>query len=64
MRGHLQSVVNFITDRESGGILYPDEIDEKSGHHVSRVLQEKHPKMREPGPAAMPSYESTPPGGA
>jgi hypothetical protein len=60
MRGHLQSAVNFITDRESGGILYPDDLDEKSGHQISRVLQEKHPKMRDPGPTAMPTYESTP----
>ena len=60
MRGHLQSAVNYITDREGGGILYPNDVDEKSGHTVSRVLQDKHPSISEPGPAAMPAYESVP----
>ena len=60
LRGHLQSAVNYITDREGGGILYPDDLDEKSGHQVSRVLKDKHPPMRNPGPTAMPEYDSIP----
>jgi hypothetical protein len=60
LRGHLQSAVNYITDRVGGGILYPDDLDEKSGHQVSRVLKDKHPSMRNPGPAAMPEYDSIP----
>ena len=52
--GNLRTSVHYITDREGGGVLAPDEIDDKSGTPLIDVLRDKHPPMREPGEAAIP----------
>jgi hypothetical protein len=38
--------VRYLTEREKGGILYPDEIDEKSGNTVQSILESKPPDAR------------------
>ena len=58
--GRLRQAVSKLTDRGGGGVLMPDDIDSKSGRPVLDVLKDKHPPMREPGVAAMPSYEELP----
>jgi len=47
-------------DREGGGVLAPDEIDNKLGKPVIDALRDKHPPMRESGEAAMHTYDTTP----
>jgi hypothetical protein len=46
LRGNLWGTVRYLTEREKGGILYPDDIDEKSGNTVQSVLESKHPNAR------------------
>lgn len=60
LRGNLRSAVRYITEREKGSILYPDDIDEKTGKPVSQVLAEKHPDSRRADPTKLPHYPSTP----
>ena len=60
LRGNVRSAVRFITEREKGGVLYPDDMDEKSGKPVSDALLEKHPDPRRVDPANLPKYNSTP----
>ena len=56
----LRQAVRYITEREKGGLLFPDEKDEKTGLPVSKVLEEKHPANRDADPTALPKYDSTP----
>jgi hypothetical protein len=60
LRGNLRGAVRYITDREKGGILYPDDIDEKTGLPVSDSLRDKHPANRAVNPSDLPTYQSTP----
>lgn len=43
--GQLSAAVSYIADREGGGVYYPDNIDEKSGEPVGKVLRSKHPPL-------------------
>ena len=54
---NLRTAVRYITDREGGGVLAPDEIDGKSGIDA---LRDKHPPMREHGESAKHTYDITP----
>jgi hypothetical protein len=45
LRSNLRGAVRYLTEREKGGILYPDDIDEKSGNTVQSVLESKHPML-------------------
>jgi hypothetical protein len=60
LRGNLRGAVRYLTEREKGGILYPDDIDEKTGLTVETVLESKHPDAREPGPDALTAYPYLP----
>jgi hypothetical protein len=44
--GNLRSALRYISDTECGGLLYPDDIDEKSNKSVGEVLQDKHPQSQ------------------
>jgi hypothetical protein len=52
--------MEYLTEREKGGILYPDDIDEKSGDTVQSVLESKHPDARTPGVDALTDYPFLP----
>jgi hypothetical protein len=41
MRGLLRQAVKYLTDREKGTILMPEDIDEKTGDSVATVLEYK-----------------------
>jgi hypothetical protein len=60
LRGNLRGAVRYITEREKGGILYPDDIDEKSGDTIQSVLESKHPDARTPGVDALTGYPFLP----
>ena len=59
-RGGIRSAVRFVTDREGGGVMHPDEIDDSSGKPVHTLLKEKHPNLCHVDPTVMEDYESTP----
>jgi hypothetical protein len=56
LRGSLRGAVRYLTEREKERILYPDDIDEKSGNTVQSVLESKHPNARIPGVGALTDY--------
>jgi hypothetical protein len=60
LRGNLRGAVRYLTEREKGGILYPDDIDKKSGETVQSVLESKHPDARTPGVDALANYPFLP----
>jgi hypothetical protein len=47
MQGKLHAAVHWITEREMGGILLPDERDGKTGDTV-QVIKSKRPEARIP----------------
>jgi hypothetical protein len=50
----------YLTERGKGGILYPDDTDEKTELSIKEVLQSKHPDVRTPGPDALTVYPYLP----
>jgi hypothetical protein len=45
-------------DQEKRGILYPNDINDKSGNFVREVLQSKHPDARIPSAVTLTAYPS------
>jgi hypothetical protein len=60
LKGDLRGAVRYITNREMGGVLLPDDKCSKTGMSVSDVLDSKHPMARVPDAAALPHYEELP----
>ncbi len=60
LQGKLRSAVRYLTERDGGEIMLPDEIDAKTGDTVLDVLQSKHPDMRVPDIALMEEYDTLP----
>ena len=60
LRGDLRGAVHYITEREKGGVLMPDDVDETTGDTVFSVLKSKHPDARTPDSTHLPSYKETP----
>jgi hypothetical protein len=49
LHSDVQGAVRYLTsNRETGGVLYPRETDEKSGKSVLKVLKSKHPDAKLP----------------
>ena len=65
LSGRLRQAVRRLTERDSGGLLLPTDIDEKSGLCVEQVLRDKHPPLRDPdltvaNPGCFEEYDTTP----
>ena len=57
-RGQLSAAVSYIADCEGGGVFYLDDINEKSGEPVGKVLRSKHPPLQDPGVEALHEFDS------
>jgi hypothetical protein len=60
LQGKLRAAVRWITEREMGGILQPDERDAKTGDTVLEVLESKHPDAKIPDASDFQAYDSLP----
>lgn len=40
----MRAAVNFILNKEKGGVLLPEDIDAKTGMTVKVALESKHPE--------------------
>ena len=58
--GKLQTVVWWITERETRGVLQPAERCTKTGNRVMEVLRTKHPEALSPTAAKLDSYLDRP----
>jgi hypothetical protein len=59
LRGDVRGAVRHLTERDKGGVLMPDDIDEKSGDSVADVLEAKHPDARTPEAASLHRCNTT-----
>ena len=61
LRGEIRSAVRFITDREKGGVLLPNNIaNDETMETVEDILRSKHPTNRIPDVEKLPTYHNTP----
>jgi hypothetical protein len=60
LRGDVRGAVRYLSDREKGGILLPNNVDEKSGLIVLEALESKHPHAGIPDIESLPNYANTP----
>ena len=50
-RGDVKKALRWLTDRDGGSVLSPDDIDSKSEKSVEEVLLEKYPPLRDISPS-------------
>jgi len=60
LHGDVRGVVKFLTEMEKGGVLMPDDLDEKIGLSVEDVLRFKHPCARSVDATHLHLYDFTP----
>ena len=60
LRGDVRGAVRHLTERDKGGVLMPDDIDEKSGDSVADVPASKHPDARTPEASSLHRHNTTP----
>ena len=60
-QGKLRTAVQWITERETGGILKPEYMCKKTGGSVVEVLSTKHPEACPPTATSLDSYPDRPP---
>ena len=46
-RGNIRAVIRYAYEREKGGVLIPEDIDEKSGDLVVDTLKAKHSEAKD-----------------
>ena len=62
IEGKLRPAVRWVTNRDGGGVLHPDDTDQQSGKTVAEVLESKHPacmipNLGEEGWASFEKYD-------
>ena len=55
LRGNLRTAVQWITEKETGGVLQPRDRCTKMGNWVMEVLRAKHLEARTPTAASLDS---------
>jgi hypothetical protein len=60
LQGKLRGAVRCLTERGKGGVLLPDDIDEKNGDTVREVLESKHPELRAPDVSFLEECDTLP----
>ena len=61
LRGKVRTAVRWVTEREKGGVLLPEEQRTKTGGRVLEVLHTKYPDARPPSAACIDAYPGKPP---
>ena len=61
LRGKLRTAVRWITEREKGGVLLPEETCTKTGERVMEVLHTKHQDALPPSAESLDAYPDNPP---
>mmetsp|Transcript_14787 Transcript_14787/g.22031 ORF Transcript_14787/g.22031 Transcript_14787/m.22031 type:complete len:104 (-) Transcript_14787:357-668(-) len=59
-QGKLQQAVRWLTGRDKGGLLAPDDICSKTWLPVHEVLASKHPEPQVPLESALKTYSTVP----
>ena len=62
IEGKLRQAMRWVTNPDGGGVLHPDDVDQKSGKTVAEVLKSEHPacmipKLGEEGWASFKKYD-------
>ena len=60
LRGDLRGAVRYLTERDQGGILFPQDTDEKTGDSVLETLKSKHPDAKTPKASDLQPYPNVP----
>jgi hypothetical protein len=60
LEGDIWGAVKYITERDIGGVLLPDDKCSKTGLPVAEVLESKHPHAREPNVNTLPHNKTVP----
>ena len=60
LHGKLWTAVQWIIERETGGVLQPGDRCKKTGDRVMEVLRAKHLEARKPTAASLYSYPDRP----
>lgn len=59
-RGKIKEAMRFAREREKGGVLLPDDIEEKSGSFAKDALKSKHPHARDADLGDIPEFPECP----
>ena len=60
LRGKLKSSVQWITKRDNGGVIQPENTCPKTGQTVLDVLRSNHPKVCQPPAQSLEAYRGKP----
>ena len=56
----MKEAMRFMCDREIGGVLLPDDVEDKSGSYVRETLRNKHPEARNVELSDIPEFPGFP----